>query len=607
MKSFHMFWLMVLIGFHTVSVAHAQNAAPDDFGVLLMAHGGTPQWNQDVLNAVQPLRDEYRIEVAFGMADPATIQQAVQKLESQGVRRIAVVRLFISGESWYERTEQILGLREGASPRPAEADHSHHSPQNDQDHEQHHDMALWRIDTNASFALSTQGLADAPAMGQVLADRAKAMSREPSKEDVLILAHGPADDGENQRWIAQLDARADAVRKATPFRRVTVETLREDWPDKRKEAEQRIVAFVKRASDEGGRAIVIPFRVQGFGPYAEVLKGLTYTSDGVGLIPHPNVTRWIAQQIAALRAGPFRSVESDPVGAELDQDRKAILAMAGDYHVQFNFEETVALIDGYKLAEPYHEQASETVIVVVNEPRRIVLQHILAADGLVVKHWRQEWRYENRVLLEYQGNNRWRPRTINEAEAHGTWTQNVYSTDDSPRYAGYGQWVHQGNLSYWESNPTARPLPRREYTTRDDYQILMARNRHEITPTGWVHHEDNYKLVIDDKGPRKVLARETGLNIYTRGDEEELADARKWWEHHQRFWSDATTAWDKLYASGQPITIRKDVKDKSLGRTLAKLDQSLIGGDKDKPYDAEEARKEIRRVFDKFVIVGAGS
>ncbi|MFA7237567.1 MAG: DUF6607 family protein [Phycisphaeraceae bacterium] len=304
--------------------------------------------------------------------------------------------------------------------------------------------------------------------------------------------------------------------------------------------------------------------------------------------------------------GTFQSVGSDAAAADPERDRAAILAMAGNYHVQFNFEETVPLVAGYKLAEPYHEQASEAVIVVVNEPKRIVLQHILAADGLVVKHWRQEWRFENRSLLEYQCDNRWQPRTISQTEAHATWTQNVYSTDDSPRYCGYGKWVHQANLSYWESNLTARPLPRREYTTRDDYQILMARNRHEITPTGWAHHEDNYKLAPGSKGqPDRVLARENGLNIYTRGDDEELADARKWWENHQRFWSVVTAAWDQLYASDQPITIRKDVAGTSLGRTLAKLDRSLINSDK--PDDAEEARKEIRRVFDKFVIVGAGS
>jgi len=148
-------------------------------------------------------------------------------------------------------------------------------------------------------------LMDAPEMGAVLAARARALSRTPASEDVLILAHGPGDDGENARWLARLDARADAVRRALSFRRVQVETLREDWPDKRAAAEARIRAFVERAGREGGRAIVIPFRVQGFGPYAQVLTGLDYEADGRGLVPQPQVAEWVRRQARELQATGF--------------------------------------------------------------------------------------------------------------------------------------------------------------------------------------------------------------------------------------------------------------------------------------------------------------
>lgn len=284
--------------------ARAQTPAegPADFGVLLMAHGGTPEWDKEVLAAVEPLKSRYKVEVAFGMADPATIQDATAKLEARGVKRIGVVRLFISGESWLERTEQILGLRSGAPARPAPSAASPHAGHGD-----NHNMDLWRAQTRASFALTTQGLAEAEGMGAILADRARALGRVPRTEDVLILAHGPGDDAENARWIATIDARAEAVRKSQPFRRVQVMTLREDWPDKRPEAERNVRSFLERAKAEGGTAIVVPFRLQGFGPYAEVLQGLEYVSDGHGLLPHPNVTQWIEGQIGILVRGPFRA------------------------------------------------------------------------------------------------------------------------------------------------------------------------------------------------------------------------------------------------------------------------------------------------------------
>lgn len=149
------------------------------------------------------------------------------------MRKIDVVRLFVSGESWQGRTEQILGLAPGAPAPPA----GHHAHAN---HDTGHSMAFWRIQTEASFTISTQGLAEAPEMDAVLVERVRALSRTPEREDVLILAHGTGADAVNERWLAYLDARANAVRKSAPYRRVQVETLREDWPEKRGRAERAL-------------------------------------------------------------------------------------------------------------------------------------------------------------------------------------------------------------------------------------------------------------------------------------------------------------------------------------------------------------------------------
>lgn len=279
-----------------------QADAAGDFGVLVMAHGGPEDWENAVNAALAPLHDEFPMEIAYGMADAASLQEGVKKLEAQGVDHIGVVRLFVSGESWYERTRQILGLQEGAPPNPSgvRADHG-------VDHAAHGGMRMefWRLDSDADFAMSRHGLADAEQMGEVLVERARALSEDPANEDVLILAHGPGDDAENQRWLDRIGERADAVRKAIPFRRVQVMTLREDWPEKREAANAEVRGFVERAAAEGGHAIVVPYRVQGFGPYAQVLEGLDYASDGKGLVPHPMVTEWVRSEAQALRDEGF--------------------------------------------------------------------------------------------------------------------------------------------------------------------------------------------------------------------------------------------------------------------------------------------------------------
>lgn len=283
------------------------NAAEDDFGVLVMAHGGGTEWNAGVLETVAPLRTQYPIEVAFGMADAFSLQEAADRLQAQGVDHIAVVKLFISGESWHERTQQILGLADGAPARPAEEPHDvHHghaaydaAKEPEADHG--HRMEFWRLDSEVRFALSSEGLAEAEETGAVLLDRVRTLSRDPANEDVLVLAHGPGDDAENARWVQYMEARTAPLQALGSFHAIKVATLREDWPEKREAAEREVRDFVAAANAAGRTAIVVPFRVHGFGPYAAVLDGLHYVADEQGLVPHPAIGDWIARQAEALR------------------------------------------------------------------------------------------------------------------------------------------------------------------------------------------------------------------------------------------------------------------------------------------------------------------
>ena len=295
--------LALLLGCPAASFAAAdpQLGVPGVLGVLVMAHGGTAEWNAAVEHAAEPLGVSRPLEIAFGMADPCTLRNAVARLEARGARRIVVARLFASGESWRERTEQILAVRPGAPVLAAGADpcaspHAGHDPAA---------MPFFRLDTSASFALTTEGLLDAPEAGDILVERARTLSRDPGREEVLILAHGPADDDENARWLEALDRRADAVRSALPFHRVEVRTLREDWPEKRRAAEAEIRSLVAAAESAGRATIVLPFRLHGFGPYAKVLEGTRYLSDGRGLLPHIGITAWLTRQVDSVSAGAF--------------------------------------------------------------------------------------------------------------------------------------------------------------------------------------------------------------------------------------------------------------------------------------------------------------
>jgi hypothetical protein len=239
---------------------------------------------------------------------------------------------------------------------------------------------------------------------------------------------------------------------------------------------------------------------------------------------------------------------------KFDQDRQAILAMAGDFKVGFHFQETLSLREDYKPTEkPYEEEAFETVKVVEDSGKRIVLQHILQAGPAVVKHWAQIWTYEDTELLEFQGSRVWTTRKLAPAEVKGKWTQRVTQVDDSPRYEGIAAWVHHEQSSEWTAQAN-RPKPRRE-EKRDDYDLLVVINRHTITPLGWFHEQDNTKWVKRD-GKEFPLVREIGYNPYLRVTDHDFAKANAYWDKTAAFWKDMRQVWEEFYAAQASIKVQ---------------------------------------------------
>jgi len=256
---------------------------------MIMAHGGSEQWNEAIEDVVAPVMKKFPTSIAFGMADHETLKASISELEKQNIDCIAVVRLFMSAQSFLHQTEYLLGLREDEPPFFI----SHHGPG-------HHAEPPTPVEFNGKIAISQTALLDAPEVGNILATNALALSDSSGNESVLVIAHGAGDDQVNEQWLQKLDVLSETLRETGLFRSVGVHSLREDWEDKRPKAEQGIRDFVVEHSENGNRVIVLPFRLFGFGPYAEVLDGLTYESNGKGLLPHSEVSQWIERMAGQL-------------------------------------------------------------------------------------------------------------------------------------------------------------------------------------------------------------------------------------------------------------------------------------------------------------------
>ncbi|TFG77043.1 MAG: hypothetical protein E4H21_04630 [Thermodesulfobacteriales bacterium] len=302
----------------------------------------------------------------------------------------------------------------------------------------------------------------------------------------------------------------------------------------------------------------------------------------------------------------------EPGISKFEQDRRAILAMAGDYRVTFDFIETVPLRGGYKPQNPYQSWATEFVKVIEDSGAFISLQHILvmyvenvqgAIEGpFVAKHWRHDWKYEDNTVLEYIGNNTWRVKTIPSEVSKGKWSQAVYQVDDSPRYEAIGEWIHDGNYSSWTTAGTWRPLPRREFSVRDDYNVLVSGNRHIINENGWVHEQDNIKLVVDESGTpireNPYLVKEAGLNRYERITDTDFSAGIDYWTNTAEFWEDVRDAWSQLFSQNEIIKLNSKYENKKLYQYLFQYADNLDKG----VYDSEEGSKFATSTINNFVI-----
>ena len=233
------------------------------------------------------------------------------------------------------------------------------------------------------------------------------------------------------------------------------------------------------------------------------------------------------------------------------EDRAAILAMQGEYAVTFQFKETVPLVAGYETRESKDSGAREVVILVEDSPSKIVLQHLLVApNGHVTKHWRQDWTFEAPSRFEFVADQTWRVRELAPEETAGKWTQCVFEVSDAPRYCGTGAWNHKYGNATWTSDRSWRPLPRREHTVREDYNALNVENRHTITPFGWTHEQDNTKTVRDGEQTVRTLTREFGFNDYRRTTATDFGPAYRYWQATAPFWADVRARWQAALDTG---------------------------------------------------------
>ena len=251
-----------------------------------------------------------------------------------------------------------------------------------------------------------------------------------------------------------------------------------------------------------------------------------------------------------------------------EKDRFAILSMIGEYRANFEFTEMYGAAPKYALDSPYKSWGTEIILPITNIENFISLQHILVMyiqekDGevqgpYVQKHWRQDWAYEDNTILTFKGNKKWIKENIKDTR--GTWSQTVYQVDDSPRYESYGIWRHLEDRSKWVSQETPRPLPRREFSVRNDYNIINAINKISVMKWGWIMEEVNDKI----QTPNSFIGSEYGLARYQRIKNYNFKPAYDYWDETKDYWNIVRERWNKILLNNDQICLKDKVNDSPL-------------------------------------------
>jgi sirohydrochlorin cobaltochelatase len=258
-------------------------------GLLVVAHGASPTWNEGVKQVVAQVRWDGPVATAFLMGSEASTAgwgQGVAALVRAGAREIVVVPLMVSSHGGHYRE-----IRYYAGEIPAwPAELAHHGP-----------VASPPVPMRVTSALD-----GAVELGEVLLDRWSALEVRDRSRPLLLLAHGPSTDEEAARWTNDLEASAAGIASLGKVP-VAIGLLRDDAPAPvRAAAIAAIHAKVAELASAAGDSVAVLSVLISSGNIDAVtipkdLSGLPVRYSPRALAPHPALARWI-ERVALAKA-----------------------------------------------------------------------------------------------------------------------------------------------------------------------------------------------------------------------------------------------------------------------------------------------------------------
>ena len=300
----------VLILSLALTISFATKApAQEKIGIMLLEHGGDQAYNEGAEKIRSEVKAATGVPVELGFVCCVTwgvsgsMQYAVNKLESQGVRKIVIIPCFINNQdaALLSRAAYILGI----GPKPsAPADREMMGE------------PITHVKAKASF-LFMDGWEDSPLIARILLDRAGELSKDPKNETLFVIDHGATYDWEMAAYDKSIKAFVEQVRKKSPYKRVIMNYFRDDAKKEIKAKQlEEIRSQLTEASKDSKVIIVWPMvqNIRSFQPggkWVKRLEGLNFVYTTKGMVNHPNLVKLIKETYEkGAASGEF--VKSDP-------------------------------------------------------------------------------------------------------------------------------------------------------------------------------------------------------------------------------------------------------------------------------------------------------
>ena len=275
------------------------------YGVLILAYDVNVAWRRE-LGSLRGLLKGRPVESVARADDAVSVQRALDLLVAQRVSKIVAVPIeTISGSPRLEQTRCLF--EPNACPSSDRSPKPFHPARKSA-------LAPLHLHDEAKILRSSVPLALAPALDQspllvaILADRAKALTKTPARESLVLAGVAPRSDAALKAWKTAAQSIADQVGAKAGFRKAVAVAVRDGVSSDRQNKDRAELQKTFRGLIREGRVTAVPLSPEA-GRVEELLKKAlggfyAYRWNGQGIQGDSRLADWIKASAETAAAMP---------------------------------------------------------------------------------------------------------------------------------------------------------------------------------------------------------------------------------------------------------------------------------------------------------------